>query len=73
MRDIYHEDLEALSDSLIEMTRLVGGAMGRFRQQDNRHIIAADFRADRVTFDRVVAGLRESQDIKIEIKRTTHV
>src|SRR3954447_25908697 len=32
MRDIYHEELEALTDSLVEMTRLVGGAVGRATQ-----------------------------------------
>ena len=32
MRDAYHEDLLALSDSLVEMTRLVGGSMGRATQ-----------------------------------------
>jgi phosphate transport system protein len=29
MRDAYHEELEALSDSLVEMTRLVGSAINR--------------------------------------------
>ena len=29
MRDAYHEELDGLSDSLVEMTRLVGSAMSR--------------------------------------------
>ncbi|MGA5818636.1 phosphate signaling complex protein PhoU [Kitasatospora sp. NPDC094028] len=29
MRDAYHEELDAIGDSLIEMTRLVGSALGR--------------------------------------------
>ncbi|MBD0689318.1 phosphate signaling complex protein PhoU [Streptomyces sp. CBMA123] len=29
MRDAYHEELDAISDSLIEMARLVGSALGR--------------------------------------------
>src|SRR3954466_8458190 len=32
MRDAYHEELEALTDSLVEMTRLCGGAIGRATQ-----------------------------------------
>jgi phosphate transport system protein len=58
MRDIYHEDLEALSDSLIEMTRLVGGAMGRATQalidadvQLADNVIAADDTVDALRVD----------------------
>lgn len=29
MRDLYHEELDAISDQLVEMTRLVSSAMGR--------------------------------------------
>ncbi|AUG78065.1 Phosphate-specific transport system accessory protein PhoU [Kitasatospora sp. MMS16-BH015] len=29
MRDVYHEELDSISDSLVEMARLVGSAMGR--------------------------------------------
>ena len=29
MRDAYHEELEALTDQLVEMTRLVGSAINR--------------------------------------------
>jgi phosphate transport system protein len=29
MRDAYHEELDAIGDELVEMTRLVGSAMGR--------------------------------------------
>src|SRR4051812_45278883 len=56
MRDAYHEDLEALSDSLIEMTRIVGGAMGRATQA----LIDADVQlADNViAADDVVDALR---------------
>jgi len=58
MRDIYHEDLEALSDSLIEMTRLVGGAMGRATQalidadvQLADNVIASDDTVDALRVD----------------------
>jgi phosphate transport system protein len=58
MRDIYHEDLEALSDSLIEMTRLVGGAIGRATQalidadvQLADNVIAADDSVDALRND----------------------
>src|SRR3954449_7530114 len=58
MRDIYHEDLDSLSDSLVEMTRLVAGAMGRATQAlidadvalaDN--VIAADDTVDALRAD----------------------
>lgn len=29
MRDAYHEELDSISDSLVEMARLVGSAIGR--------------------------------------------
>ncbi|MER5639965.1 phosphate signaling complex protein PhoU [Kitasatospora sp. NPDC002227] len=29
MRDVYHEELDSISDGLVEMARLVGSAMGR--------------------------------------------
>ena len=29
MRDAYHEELDSISDGLVEMTRLVGSAIGR--------------------------------------------
>ena len=29
MRDLYHEELDAISDQLVEMTRLVSSAMSR--------------------------------------------
>ena len=32
MRDVYHEQLDAISDSLVELTRLVGSAMSRATQ-----------------------------------------
>jgi phosphate transport system protein len=58
MRDIYHEDLDALSDSLVEMTRLVGGAMGRATQalidadvQLADNVIAADDAVDALRDD----------------------
>ena len=31
MRDAYHEELDSIADSLVEMTRLVGSAMARAR------------------------------------------
>jgi phosphate transport system protein len=58
MRDIYHEDLDALTDSLVEMTRLVGGAMGRATQslidadvQLADNVIAADDNVDALRVD----------------------
>lgn len=58
MRDAYHEDLQALSDSLIEMTRLVGGAMGRATQalidadvQLADNVIASDDTVDALRMD----------------------
>ena len=56
MRDAYHDDLEALTDSLVEMTRIVGGAIGRATQS----LIDADVAlADQViSFDEVVDSVR---------------
>ncbi len=56
MRDAYHDDLATVSDLLIEMTRLVGGAMGRATQA----LIDADVQlADNViAADDVIDALR---------------
>jgi phosphate transport system protein len=56
MRDAYHDDLESLTDSLVEMTRIVGGAIGRATQA----LIDADVAlADQViSYDEVVDSLR---------------
>jgi phosphate transport system protein len=56
MRDAYHDDLEGLTDSLVEMTRIVGGAIGRATQA----LIDADVAlADQViSHDEVVDSLR---------------
>jgi len=56
MRDAYHDDLEGLTDSLVEMTRIVGGAIGRATQA----LIDADVAlADQViSNDEVVDSLR---------------
>ncbi|MFL6240645.1 MAG: phosphate signaling complex protein PhoU [Actinomycetes bacterium] len=58
MRDIYHEDLDSLSDSLVEMTRLVAGAMGRATQalidadvQLADNVIASDDTVDALRAD----------------------
>jgi phosphate transport system protein len=56
MRDAYHDDLERLTDSLVEMTRVVGGAMARATQA----LIDADVGlADQViSSDEIVDALR---------------
>ena len=58
MRDAYHEDLEGLTDSLVEMTRLVGSAVGRATQalidadvQLADQVIAADETIDAIRRD----------------------
>lgn len=58
MRDAYHDELATLSDSLIEMTRLVGGAMGRATQalidadiQLADNVIASDDTIDALRHD----------------------
>jgi phosphate transport system protein len=57
MRDAYHDDLEGLTDSLVELTRIVGGAIGRATQA----LIDADVGlADQViSFDEVVDSIRD--------------
>jgi phosphate transport system protein len=56
MRDAYHDELEGLTDSIVEMTRVVGGAIGRATQA----LIDADVAlADQViSADEVVDALR---------------
>jgi phosphate transport system protein len=56
MRDVYHDELDALTDSIVELTRLVGGAMGRATQA----LIDADVGlADQViSADEVVDSIR---------------
>jgi phosphate transport system protein len=56
MRDAYHDELEAVTDSLVEMTRLIGGAIGRATQA----LIDADVQlADQViTSDDAVDAIR---------------
>ena len=61
MRDAYHEDLEALSDSLIELTRLVGGAMGRATQA----LIDADVQLA----DNVIASDDTVDALRVDIER----
>src|SRR4051812_46644164 len=61
MRDAYHEDLEALTDSLVEMTRLVGGAVGRATQA----LIDADVQLA----DQVIAADETVDALRLDIER----
>jgi phosphate transport system protein len=56
MRDAYHDELDSLTDAIVEMTRVVGGAIGRATQA----LIDADVGlADQViSADEVVDALR---------------
>ncbi len=58
MRDLYHEQLDTLSDELVELTQLVGGAMARATQSLldadlglAEAVIAGDERVDVVNHD----------------------
>src|SRR4051812_8295553 len=61
MRDAYHEELEALTDSLVEMTRLVGGAVGRATQA----LIDADVQLA----DQVIASDETIDVLRLDIER----
>jgi phosphate transport system protein len=58
VRDAYHEELDSLTDSLVEMTRIVGSAIGRATQavidadvQLADAVIVADQNVDRIRDD----------------------
>lgn len=61
MRDAYHDELEGLTDSLVEMTRLVGGAIGRATQ--------ALIDADVALADQVIAHDEHVDDLRADIER----
>ena len=55
-----------------ERRRLLRGR-AIFGVQNDRHVVAADFGADRFAFDRVVTGLREAEHVDVEVERPAHV
>jgi len=61
MRDAYHDELEGLTDSLVEMTRLVGGAIGRATQ--------ALIDADVGLADQVIAHDEAVDELRLVIER----
>jgi phosphate transport system protein len=61
MRDAYHDDLEGVTDSLVEMTRLVGGAVGRATQA----LIDADVQLA----DQVIANDDDIDALRLDIER----
>jgi phosphate transport system protein len=64
MRDAYHEDLESVTDSLVEMTRLVGGAVGRATQA----LIDADVQLA----DTVIGGDDLIDQLRVDIERRAY-
>ena len=61
MRDAYHDELESLTDSLVEMTRLVGGAIGRSTQ--------ALIDADVSLADQVISQDEAVDELRTDIER----
>lgn len=61
MRQQFHEELEAISDKLIQMTRLVGTAMNRATQ--------ALLNADLALAEGVIAGDAEIDDLTTEVEQ----
>ncbi|MDB1088008.1 phosphate signaling complex protein PhoU [Streptomyces sp. ACA25] len=78
MRDAYHEELDAISDSLVEMARLVGSAMGRattaildadLKLAEN--VIAADVAVDKMHRDlenNAIALLARQQPVATDLR-----
>lgn len=62
MRDAYHEDLDALSDRLVEMTRLVRSAMAR--------AVTALLDADLRLAEEVIGADEQVNKIELEIEET---
>ncbi len=78
MRDLYHEELEAISDRLVEMTRLVGSAMGRattaLLDADLKlaeSVISADDEVDKLQHDledRAIGLLARQQPVATDLR-----
>ncbi|SFG98137.1 phosphate signaling complex protein PhoU [Streptomyces mirabilis] len=78
MRDAYHEELDSISDDLVEMARLVGSAIGRattaLLDADltlAESVISADTRVDdlqRDLEDRAIAILARQQPVATDLR-----
>ncbi|RJK97736.1 phosphate signaling complex protein PhoU [Vallicoccus soli] len=78
MRDAFHEALDGLNDDLVEMTRLVGSAMGRASQalldadlELAESVIAADEAVDKLHHDleaRAVELLARQQPVATDLR-----
>ncbi|MEU5484883.1 phosphate signaling complex protein PhoU [Streptomyces sp. NPDC059837] len=78
MRDAYHEELDSISDGLVEMARLVGSAIGRATTalldadlQLAESVISADTRVDdlqRDLEDRAIAILARQQPVATDLR-----
>ncbi len=64
MRDIYHERLDAVSDQLVEMTRLAGVAMGRAS--------SALLDADLAAAESVIAGDEDLDRLQRDLEERTY-
>lgn len=62
MRDAYHEELDSISDKLVEMTRLVRSAMAR--------AVTALLDADLRLSEEVISGDEQVNKIELEIEET---
>ena len=78
MRDAYHEELDSIGDSLVEMARLVGSAIGRattaILDADLKlaeSVIEADARVDELQHDlegRAIALLARQQPVATDLR-----
>jgi phosphate transport system protein len=78
MRDAYHEELDSISDSLVEMARLVGSAIGRattaMLDSDLKlaeNVIEADQRVDELQHEleaRAIALLARQQPVATDLR-----
>ncbi len=78
MRDAYHEELDSIGDSLVEMARLVGSAIGRattaMLDADLKlaeSVIAADQKVDELQHDleaRAIALLARQQPVATDLR-----
>ncbi|MGW6918303.1 phosphate signaling complex protein PhoU [Kitasatospora sp. NPDC054939] len=78
MRDAYHEELDSIGDSLVEMTRLVGSALGRATTalldadlELAEKVIAADARINQLHHDlenRAIDLLARQQPVATDLR-----
>ncbi len=83
MRDAYHEELDSIGDSLVEMARLVGSAIGRattaILDSDLKlaeSVIEADQKVDDLQHDleaRAIALLERSGDLAQHVAKLTRL